>query len=444
MAMKTMSKLKKNADLELLFTKATLKLHNCLRIYVARFRFRKLLASSHDHVVLVQLKSASNLIGTNSLNETSDVYCRVVGSRFIAINTRNKAGRVVASKQGVTKSISSYTSKTITNTINPIWNEESFVTGIYGSDSVIVNIYDKDTFTKDTFLGQVEIPLSDHPQLFRSTMGSREIHLDDLPLKKNNTNIHDMHGDILTINDCIIPEARKKIEHKRGFISITLRLPALINNMCGFMYKLSSSVIPGMPKSFKRRYMVLKEGLLVYFDDSFSLQDPRYEVWCQDVINIEETFNHSKTEIETFSVTFGPDSWTVKFDENMNTMVRKEWLRKIRFNCYNVNNKSIRGASRLSNFPLLLNVRNKIGTPVNNTNTSGTSGGTIGSPSGRERMHSNASEDVNSPIAIGSSGSTGSRVTRRRSSLGGVIEGALSTVGGVVVGAVGKTVGVKK
>ena len=236
-----------------------------------------------------------------------------------------------------------------------------------------------------------------------------------------------MHGDILTINDCIIPEARKKIEHKRGFISITLRLPALINNMCGFMYNLSSSVIPGMP------------GLLVYFDDSFSLQDPRYEVWCQDVINIEETFNHSKTEIETFSVTFGPDSWTVKFDENMNTMVRKEWLRKIRFNCYNVNNKSIRGASRLSNFPLLLNVRNKIGTPVNNTNTSGTSGGTIGSPSGRERMHSNASEDVNSPIAIGSSGSTGSRVTRRRSSLGGVIEGALSTVDSV-----GKTVGVKK
>ena len=45
-------------------------------------------------------------------------------------------------------------------------------------------------------------------------------------------------------------------------------------SFCGWMYKLSSSAI-GIGRTFKRRWLVLNDEQLEYFDDMFSLENPR-------------------------------------------------------------------------------------------------------------------------------------------------------------------------
>ena len=90
-----------------------------------------------------------------------------------------------------------------------------------------MNVYDKDSFMKDKFLGQVELCLADYPMLFRDIRGGSVV-LDDLPLTHSQSKIYDDKGNIIPVTD-VVPIG-KRVE--RGTISIILTLPPLSRRLC--------------------------------------------------------------------------------------------------------------------------------------------------------------------------------------------------------------------
>ena len=142
------------------------RIYRAMRRLHARAQYRRRIMSM-KHVVTLQLKGAMgiNIADVNS----SDPYVYIhVQSNLPPITgaemglSPNKAAvmkRRRSSAKGLdlkdTKTISMYRSKTIHNTLNPTWDEACAVTEVGFDDAIVLTLMDKDTLTKDDFLGQV-------------------------------------------------------------------------------------------------------------------------------------------------------------------------------------------------------------------------------------------------------------------------------------------------
>lgn len=72
----------------------------------------------------------------------------------------------------------------------------------------------------------------------------------------------------------------------KGTITFALRVPSLAYNMCGWVLKNSTGL---MTKGvLKKRWMVLFDFKLRYYDSQFSLDEPRGEVHCSDITALLE------------------------------------------------------------------------------------------------------------------------------------------------------------
>jgi len=54
-----------------------------------------------------------------------------------------------------------YTTNYVSNTLNPEWNEKWFVNNVKAGEKLLIEVYDKDLFTKDDFLGRGEYIFQD-------------------------------------------------------------------------------------------------------------------------------------------------------------------------------------------------------------------------------------------------------------------------------------------
>ena len=229
-------------------SKAQMRIDSFVLLFIARCRFRKQIIASQMHTVLVTIKSANNLLPANVVGNTSDPYVIVTGARVTPVFTSGtnnsisnpmmktksqKELRQNLRKTGVQRTICSSKTSVIDGTLDPVWNETVIVSGVYGSDYIVLNIYDKDSFTKDKFLGQVELCLADYPVLFNDIRGGVVV-LDDLVLTPSMAKIYDKDGNMLTITD-VVPVGKQV---KRGTISIVLTLPPLSRrySVCVYIY----------------------------------------------------------------------------------------------------------------------------------------------------------------------------------------------------------------
>jgi hypothetical protein len=72
----------------------------------------------------------------------------------------------------------------------------------------------------------------------------------------------------------------------KGTISYSIRIPSLAYNMCGWVLKNSTGL---MTKGvLKKRWMVLVDFKLKYFDSQFSLDEVRGEIHCSDITSLIE------------------------------------------------------------------------------------------------------------------------------------------------------------
>lgn len=72
----------------------------------------------------------------------------------------------------------------------------------------------------------------------------------------------------------------------KGTITFSIRLPSLAYNMCGWVYKNSSGLMT--KGTLKKRWMVLYDFKLKYFDSQYTLDEVRGEINCGDITGLVE------------------------------------------------------------------------------------------------------------------------------------------------------------
>jgi len=75
----------------------------------------------------------------------------------------------------------------IKNTQNPVYNQDFEFRGVLEHDEIVINVFDKDTFSKDTFLGEIRLNKNDFVNGAESWY----------PLQSRQGRYDRVHGDIL-------------------------------------------------------------------------------------------------------------------------------------------------------------------------------------------------------------------------------------------------------
>lgn len=210
-----------------------------------------------------------------------------------------------------------YRTKVIPNTLNPAWNEEGILAGFKGvGDNIVLTMFDKDLVGADDFMGQNVITLKDCTSLRRGQ--KLDLCLDigsfHVPLKAIN-------GEIININGSEVPG--------KGKLNISMRMPPLVYTMCGFVLRLSHSM---MSAAWKKRYFVLADKKLYYYDDPGELNVVKGVIDCNSVTSIKE----EKTKgVDHFTISYGSgkEKWEIKFADEDTPDVIEMWKRKIARSC---------------------------------------------------------------------------------------------------------------
>ena len=213
--------------------------------------------------------------------------------------------------------MSMYRTKVMPNTLNPIWNEEGMIAGLKGSGDVLVlTMFDKDLVGADDFMGQNVITLKDCASL----RGGNKVDL-SLDIGSYHAPLKGLNGDPLSINGSNTVG--------KGKLNLSLRMPPLAYTMCGWVLRLSHAM---MSASWKKRYFILADKKLFYFDDPSELNVVKGAIDCSTISAIKA----EKTKgIEHFTICYGSgkDKWDIRFVDDDSLQVVKMWKRKISRSC---------------------------------------------------------------------------------------------------------------
>ena len=289
-----------------------------VRRYLA---MRKLFAMqrSYGYVLAVTFKNAAD-VNVADMN-SSDPYILASGLEYCCVYTTAQLLTiviflgVVGGPTGTTASM--FRTKVISNTLNPVWNEEGFIAGLRGSSDVLVlTMFDKDLVGADDFLGQNVIALKDCSSLRYGE--PRDLTLD---IGSFRTPLKGVNGEAIPVNGHETPG--------KGRLNISLRMPKFAYTMCGYMYRLSHSM---MSSSWKKRYFILVEKKLHYFEDPAELNSTKGHINCCNVTSIKR----DKTKgIDHFTIFYGSgkDKWDIRFVEEDTLDIVEMWKRKISRSC---------------------------------------------------------------------------------------------------------------
>jgi hypothetical protein len=166
-------------------------------------------------------------------------------------------------------------------------------------------------------ISQVCIRLSDHSKLDQST-SPLEL---TLPLQNYLVKISDDKGDsVATVRRATT-----------GNVTLTLSRPNPAASMCGWLWKVSESLLSS---AWKRRWFILINGQLQYFNTDVSLEQPKNVVNTKDVTGVTLEVYKGRSCIKIAYRADGTETfWMVDFEENETPEIRAMWLRKIRCAC---------------------------------------------------------------------------------------------------------------
>lgn len=125
----------------------------------------------------------------------------------------------------------------------------------------------------------------------------------------------------------------------RGAISLSLSAPDRDYSMCGFLWKVSESLLSG---AWKRRWFVLLNGQLQYYNSELALDQPKNVVICKNVLSVsEETHKGRKCIKITYKSDNTENYWLLGWDENESKAVKDMWLRKLYRCCSALNDPNL-------------------------------------------------------------------------------------------------------
>jgi hypothetical protein len=215
--------------------------------------------------------------------------------------------------------VSMYKTKVISSTLNPVWNEEGLVAGFTGAeDTLILTMFDRDLVKSDDFMGQNVVALKESSAALRR---GEKIDL-SLDIGSFSAPLKGVTGEAISVNGSETPG--------KGKLLLSLRMPPLAYTMCGWMYRLSHAM---MSQSWKKRYFVLTDKKLYYFDSAAELNVVKGMIQCNTVTAIKS----EKTKgVDYFSISYGTgkDKWDVRFVEEDGRDVVDMWKRKMSRSCH--------------------------------------------------------------------------------------------------------------
>jgi hypothetical protein len=112
-----------------------------------------------------------------------------------------------------------------------------------------------------------------------------------------------------------------------GNISFTLRLAPLAYNMCGWMLRESEGLMT--LGNMKRRWVILLDGVLLYYEDQYTLNDVKGVLILDEVTSLVPV---KHKEGLALVLTHGPnqaDNWTIMWDPNEPLHINQMWERKL-------------------------------------------------------------------------------------------------------------------
>lgn len=206
----------------------------------------------------------------------------------------------------------------ISNTLNPVWNEEGLIAGLRGAGDVLIfTMFDKDLVGADDFMGQNVVALNNCAKL----RGGQRLEL-TLDIGSFRAPLKGVNGEAISINGQDTPG--------KGKLNLSLRMPALAYTMCGWMYRLSHAM---MSASWKKRYFILADKKLYYFEDPAELHVVKGVIECNLITAIKCEKTNKGVEHFTIAYGSGKDKWDVRFLEEDGQDVVAMWKRKVSRSC---------------------------------------------------------------------------------------------------------------
>ena len=176
------------------------------------------------------------------------------------------------------KIFSSSITETFPGSINPVYNQTIKLTCV-GKTMLVLNVMSSHNFGPPTILGQCRLDLEKHKELYNGKKKSFK-----LPIEKIRYPVHDVP---LGAKMDLAPPGKL-----RGYISVTIGVPNIFKNMCGYFYQ----IFPGIfDVGHRKVYVILDEGILNIYD---SPHDRRIvdKIDSADIADMEEC-NYEGLEI---------------------------------------------------------------------------------------------------------------------------------------------------
>lgn len=129
-----------------------------------------------------------------------------------------------------------------------------------------------------------------------------------------------------------------------GTITVKVQIAPSAYTMCGWMWKMSEKLLGG--NDWKKRWFVLTDGYLVYFNSESGLETAKHVINCSKISKIEMADAPVKGRIAMkvhYTAEQGNASsfWQLDFDEDAAPAVKKMWERKLFNNAKAVPNPEI-------------------------------------------------------------------------------------------------------
>jgi hypothetical protein len=206
-------------------------------------------------------------------------------------------------------------------------SSEVVVSSVFSKGLLVLTVLEKDLLGSPDFYGQVTINISDYyPQLYRGVTVS----IPNAPLGEYAHKIYS------ACRKAINPKDVYSGSHK-GTLALSLRMPPLHVNLCGWMMKMSTGLFS--KGVWKKKWIVLCGDKLWLYETPFTLEHVKGCILCANILSFVE-----HADGQSFSIKFieqeghygdkkisrkSEKSWDLRWDPSSSMIIRQTWKRRL-------------------------------------------------------------------------------------------------------------------
>jgi len=192
----------------------------------------------------------------------------------------------------------------------------AMATALSSMDFLVVTLVDRNSPHKDDCLGQAFIRISDvRRQLYKTKSSSVDI---TVPVHSH------LILPIIDANKESLVTVRKAAT---GTVTVSVSIADPAYSTCGWLWKVSESMLSN---AWKKRWFVLMNGELQYFNSELNLELKKHVIVGQTITSFKELPQKGRQATRIAFTSDAKDSfWDIDFDENQSNAIKRLWLRKL-------------------------------------------------------------------------------------------------------------------